>query len=234
MSERCKWLHEQLEQLPFIKFPFKVLQLPENGIYFFYEQGEIWGHDGNKPRIVRIGTHKDGNFRNRIAEHYLLDESKMKFDPTKPAPHERSIFRAHIGRAVLNQRKDNYLEVWKKDFTSRESREKFGHLRDIEKEKDVESEITRILREKFSFRFIHISSQMERMGTGGLESSLIGTIAHCKLCKQSNNWLGNYSPTAQIRESGLWQVQHLKANGINETDKATIINAIKRTKTAYC
>ena len=93
MSEICKWLHEQLEQLPLVKFPLKKEKLPENGIYFFYEDREIWGHEGDKPRIVRIGTNKEGNFRSRIKEHFLLDESKMNFDATKPAPHDRSIFR---------------------------------------------------------------------------------------------------------------------------------------------
>lgn len=41
MSELCKWLHEQLEQLPLVKFPFRLEQLPGNGIYFFYEEGEF-------------------------------------------------------------------------------------------------------------------------------------------------------------------------------------------------
>lgn len=233
MSERCKWLHEQLEQLPPIKFPFKLQQLPENGIYFFYEQNEIWGHGGQKPRIVRIGTHKDGNFRNRIAEHYLLDESKMNFDAGSPAPHERSIFRKNIGRALLNQHADDYLQIWEIDFTTKKNREKFGHLRNIRKEKEVELEITKILREDFSFRFVVLSSQRERMGTLGLESSLIGTIAHCQLCKSSENWLGNDSSKAQIRKSGLWQVQHLNAHRINENDKETILHAVKRTLANY-
>jgi len=103
MSELCRWLHEQLEQLP------------ENWIYFFYEDGEIWGHGGYKQRIVRIGTHKDGNFISRIKEHFLFDESKMNFDTTKPAPHERSIFRKNIGRALLNKEKDEYLKIWEID-----------------------------------------------------------------------------------------------------------------------
>ena len=233
MSELCKWLHEHLEQLPLVKFPFKLQQLPENGIYFFYEKGEIWGHGDDKPRIVRIGTHKDGNFRNRIKEHYLLDESKMNFDFAQPTPHERSIFRKHIGRALLNQYNDDYLKIWEIDFTTKKARDKFGHLRDIKKEKEIESEITRILRENFSFRFIRISSQTERMGTKGLESSLIGTIARCWLCKPSNNWLGNYSPKTQIRKSGLWLVQHLSADVINEKGKETVRDAIKRTKLFY-
>lgn len=230
MSELCKWLHGQLEQLPLVKFPLKLEQLPENGIYFFYEDGEIWGHDGNKPRIVRIGTHKEGHFRSRIKEHYLLDESKMNFDRNKPKPSDRSIFRKNIGRALLNRDNDDYLQVWETDFMTRKKREFLGYKRDIDKEKRIESKITRILRDHFSFRFLLIGGQMERMGSEGLESSLIGTIASCKLCKPSNNWLGIYSPKSRIKEYGLWLVQHLKANGINESAKEIIINAIARTK----
>lgn len=230
MSELCKWLYEQLEQLQIFKYPFELEKLPENGIYFFYENEEIWGHGGYKPRIVRIGTHKDGNFRSRIKEHFLFDESKMDFDATKPAPHERSILRKNIGRALLNRAKDNYLKIWEIDFTTRRNREEYGCLRDIQKEKKVESEVTRILREKFYFRFITVDSKMKRVGTGGLESSLIGTVVHCKLCRPSSGWLGRYSPKKQIKESGLWLVQHLEADEINESDKRGILKAITRTK----
>jgi hypothetical protein len=207
-------------------------QLPKKGIgiYFFYEEGEIWGHGRNMPRIVRIGTHNEGNFRNRIKEHYLLDESKMNFDRDKAKPSDRSIFRKNIGRTLLNRDSDDYLQVWEIDFTKREKRESLGYKRDIDEEKRIESKITRILRDHFSFRFILIGSQMETMGGKWLESSLIGTIASCKLCKPSNNWLGIHSPMSQIKESGLWLKQHIKANGINESDKESIINAIARTK----
>lgn len=70
MSEKCKWLHEQLELLPEVKFPFRVEQLSDSGIYFFYEQGENSDHgSGIKQRIVRIGTSREGNLRARISEH---------------------------------------------------------------------------------------------------------------------------------------------------------------------
>lgn len=230
MSDSCKWLHEQLEQLPLIKFPFKLEQLPENGIYFFYEDGEIWGHGGRRPRVVRIGTHKEGNFRSRIKEHFLLDESKMNFDRDKSKPSDRSIFRKNIGRALLNKAQDDYLRIWEVDFTTIRKREEYGHLRDIQKEKKIELEVTRILIENFSFRFIVADEQIKRMGAEGLESSLIGTVAGCKLCTTSEKWLGNYSPKKQIRESGLWLIQHLKAEGINKSDKESLLNAITRTK----
>lgn len=110
------------------------------------------------------------------------------------------------------------------------NKQSLGHKRDIEKEKRIESSITEILRANFSFRFIEIMSQTKRMGKTGLESSLIGTIAHCKMCKPSNNWLGNYSPKQKIKKSGLWLIQHLRNDGINERDKSFILTAIRHAR----
>ena len=154
----------------------------------------------------------------------------MNFDRNKPKPSDRSIFRKNIGRALLNKDKDEYLRIWEIDFILRRNREKHGMERDIEKEKRIEETITKILRKKFSFRFIVLDPKIERMGSRGLESSLIGTLASCKLCKPSPNWLGNYSPVKKIRESGLWLVQHLKSRPINEREKKIILNAIEETK----
>lgn len=230
MSELCKWLHQQLKQLPLIKYPFNPKDLPENGIYFFYEKSETWGHGGNNPRIVRVGTSKDGNLQKRLAEHFLLDESKMNFDASKPAPKERSIFRKNIGRALLNQRKDPYLKIWEIDFTSHKTREKYASLRDITKEKTIETEITALLRTKFAFRVIAFTCQAQRMGKTGLESVLIGTLARCPHCKPSTNWLGKYSPKPQIANGKLWLIQHLDANPINQQDRNIILKAIVATK----
>lgn len=227
-TNTCEWLHGMLEKLPLIKFPFKLENLPENGIYFFYEQGEVWGHGGNMSRIVRIGTSKSGNFRSRIKEHFLLDERKMDFDETKPAPRDRSIFRRNIGRALLQKENNPYLEVWELNFTSKENREKFSHLRDIDMEKRIERRITEILRTKFRFRFTEVPNSSDVMGSKGLESSLIGTLAHCKLCKKSDNWLGNFSPVDKIRNSGLWLYQHLNSNSLTEGEKREVEKLIEQ------
>jgi len=228
--DKCEWLHRQLEELPIFKYPFSLEDLPHNGIYFFYEEGENWEHGGEHPRIVRIGTHRNNNFRSRINDHFLFNERKMNFNKMKPAPKDRSIFRKNIGRALLNKEKDDYLNVWNIDFTHRINREEYGHLRNISKEKQIESEVTRILRENFSFRFIIVDNQFERMGSSGLESSLIGTIAECELCRPSDDWLGNYSSKREIKESGLWLVQHLNKDAINENERVVISKAIINTK----
>jgi hypothetical protein len=108
----------------------------------------------------------------------------------------------------------------------------YDSLRDIKKEKDIESRITKILRQQFSFRFIIVDNQTERIGSKGLESSLIGTVSHCELCKPSDNWLGCFVPKKQIKikNSGLWLIHHLGSKGIDDRDKETISNSINKTK----
>ena len=224
-SQSCKWIHQKLDSLKRIRFPFDLETLPRNGIYFFYEKGESWGHGGNNPRIVRIGTSRDGNFRSRIDEHFLLknEQSRMDFGIDKPAPHERSIFRKNIGRALLKMRGDDaYLRIWNKDFTTHQARAEYGNERDIDKEKSLETEITMTLRRSFEFRYLIVNVQAERMNSSGLESKLIGTVAHCGMCRPSDQWLGRYSPIDKIRMSGLWLVQHLGSSPITEADKARI------------
>jgi len=225
----CDWLHKKLEDLPFINYPFNLESLPRNGIYFFYEKDEASRHNGVPQRIVRVGTHKGNNFRSRMNDHFLFNERKMNFSSMKSAPKDRSIFRKNIGRAILNKNNDDYLKIWDIDFTPRKNRDKYHHLRDIHKEKEIETRITNILRDDFSFRFFLIDDESKRIGNKGLESLLIGTIAKCELCAPSEKWLGNYSPVNAIRNSGLWLSQHLQSDIIDEKEKMIIIDAVDDT-----
>lgn len=233
LSQTCKWLHEQLESLPVFRYPFDLKLLPKNGVYFFYEEGENSEHsDGiSRPRIVRIGTHKENNFRSRISEHFLLSESKMKFTHLNPKPSDRSIFRKNIGRALLNQQGDlDYLRVWEIDYTSSINRANHSHLRNIEKEKTIESQIIELIRKRFYFRFISIEGQEKRMGKTGIESRLIGTVTSCKLCKPSDYWLGKFSTKPQIKNGKLWLSQHLDSIGLRDSDKRDLLIAIENIK----
>lgn len=228
MRTNCEWLHNELEHLPLYGYPIDFNKLPENGIYFFYETGEIWGHGSEKLRIVRVGTHKDGNFKSRIKDHYLINERKLNFNSMQPAPKDRSIFRKNIGRALLNKNNFDYLKIWEIDFTYKHTRAEFGHLRNIEFERKIEMQINEILRNNFSFRFIELDNEDERMGGEGLESYLIGTLSECSLCRPSTNWLGNYSSKDNIRNSGLWLTQHLKHCGLTDSHKKKITELVER------
>ena len=229
LSETCKWLHEQLELLPIFKYPFDLKLLPKNGVYFFYEECENSDHGNSisRPRIVRIGTHKENNFKSRISEHFLLNESKMKFTQTNPKPSDRSIFRKNIGRALLSKQKDfDYLNIWEIDFTSSIKRANYSHLRNVQKEKAIESQVTELIRKRFYFRLIPLEGQEKRMGKTGIESRLIGTVAACKLCTPTKTWLGRHSPLTKINGGKLWLYQHLSSIGLTDGDQTNLQEAI--------
>lgn len=215
MSDICEALHGFVWRLPEVRWPFMLDQLPRNGIYFFFEAGELAGHGSDRPRIVRVGTHREGNFRSRMADHYIVNERKMNFTREQGAPKDRSIFRKNIGRAILNRDHNPYLATWEIDFTTRSARESRGAQRDLEKERAIEATVTQQLRERFSFRWIAVEGQERRMGTGGLESALIGTVSGCKCCRPSKEWLGRFSPKSKIAESGMWLEQHLYDPGFS-------------------
>jgi hypothetical protein len=67
------------------------------------------------------------------------------------------------------------------------------------------------------------------MGAGGLERALIGTLANCVQCGPSPNWLGRDSPKPQIRESGLWLIQHLNAAPLSDAERNAVSAALGQT-----
>jgi hypothetical protein len=207
MSEQCRWLHDQLDFLRLFRYPFIKEELPDNGIYFFYEEGETWGHGGDNPRIVRIGTHKkDKNFQKRMCKHFS---------------HRRreSVFRRNIGSALLKKNHDPYLATWEKN----------GKVLNKSKEHGLEKDITVILENKFSFRFIIVPEKEMRVGPEGLERYLIGTVAKCDLCIPSSDWLGKNFPKDEIRRR-LWLTEHINERAINEKEQQAIEDAIEQTK----
>lgn len=188
----CAALHAWVRRLPRHRFDFAPKDLPANGIYFLFEEGEA-GHGGE--RVVRVGTHTGaGQLPSRLYQHFLL--------PNK----DRSIFRKNIGRALLAKAKDPYAAQWEHDLTSRAGRLAHSKGLDAAKQKQVEKVITKRLCKNFSFAVVPVKSQAQRLA---LESALISTVSHCADCKASAKWLGQHSPLAKIRQSGLWQVQRL-------------------------
>lgn len=215
-DDLCNAVHEAARALPRVAYPFARTDLPRNGIYLFFEAGEYDAHTGGD-RIVRVGTHRSGNFRSRISEHYLLDREPNTV-ADRAAPKDRSIFRKNLGRAWIRKQRIAYLEVWNIDFTTRRNRQERAHRRDVAIEREVEDRVTTLLRERFSFAWVPVADEAERMGAGGLEGRLIGTLAQCSACAGSPGWLGRHSPDARIRRSGLWQVQHLTHAPVHAAD----------------
>ena len=209
MSSICKELHIALRSLPRHKFPFDVKKIPQNGIYILFEKGEL-AHGGD--RVVRVGTHtgKD-QLRSRLKQHFITENK------------DRSIFRKNIGRALLHEQGDSFLEQWNWDLTTRESKDRLLPLLDTDKQKQIEKEVTSYIQGHFSFSVFDIPTKEDRLN---LESKIISTVSLCQECKPSEGWLGSSSPVQKIRESGLWLVQGLYKTPLNEDDSAKIENLI--------
>jgi hypothetical protein len=197
----CSQLHTVFNQLPHHHFPFDEKQIPLNGIYILFENGEIT-HNTN--RIVRVGTHNgDGRLPSRLKSHFIKENK------------DRSIFRKNIGRALLNKVSDPFLEQWELDMTSRETRENFQNKVDNYKQKQVEHQVTQYIQQNFWFVVFPIDKREDRLFW---ESRIISTLSWCNECKPSDNWLGLHSPKEKIRESGLWLVNELYKQPLSENE----------------
>lgn len=191
-NNRCEQIHQIFSSMKRFTFPFNESKIPKNGIYVLFEKGE---NSHKKERIVRIGTHTGENqLPSRLKQHFL-NENK-----------DRSIFRKNIGRALLNMKKDSFLKQWEIDLTTKDSRKKFSDSINLEKQKQIEKQVSDYIQKNFSFIVFPIKDKEKRLE---MESKIISTISKCQECKPSQNWLGKFSPKEKIRKSGLWQVNEL-------------------------
>lgn len=236
MPEICEWFHASLERLPLLRIPFDPGTFTASGIFFLYEEGETLSHAKGGPRIVFVGSHRGaGNLWNRVNEHFLQGRESDDFSMNQHKPSDRSILRKNLGRALLNKDKDPYLDIWNISFTERENRESYAERRDMEKERKVEREITKILQGRFSLRFVTLEEQGNREGQDSLKARLIGTLAQCPACYPSLKWLGRHSPDERIAASGLWQTQFLRAALLDAATRKIFKKAVENTvKRAEC
>ncbi len=199
MSELCNKIHQLFNGMKRFRFPFDKNKIPENGIYILFEKGEkAHGVD----RIVRIGTHTGKNqLMSRLFQHFINGNK------------DRSIFRKNIGRALLNRDKNSFLKEWELDLTSKKAKERFSNKIDFEKQKQIEKMVTDEIQQNFSFVVFEMRKKDKRLIT---EAKIISTVSLCDECKPSENWLGLFSPKGKIRESGLWLVNELYKESLQE------------------
>ncbi len=204
LTEPCKQTHRALQSL--WKYYEPATNLPQNGIYFFYEEGEFCSHTG-KARIVRVGTHGErATLRKRLRQHYRLNR-------------EGSVFRKHLGTALLKKKGflDDQISEWRKGRKSK-------RWNDF---KDTEDEICQLLRSKFFFRVIAVDSANERKI---LEEKLIASLAVCSECKPSTGWLGRFAWSKKIRKSGLWNSNYVDSeNKMDAEDLERLRQLVRQT-----
>lgn len=201
MSKICGQLHLLFSSKRIFQFPFNPSQIPNNGIYILFEDGEF-AH-GTR-RIVRVGTHTGKNqLRSRLRQHFIQENK------------DRSIFRKNIGRAFLKKANDSFLGQWELDLTTRAAKEKYQGKIDTYYLATVEKMVSDYLQKHLQFTAFEVQDKTARLN---LESKIISTISKCNECKPSSTWLGLHSPKTKIRESGLWLVNELYKETLTESD----------------
>lgn len=210
MSVICNSIHQLFNGMKRFSFPFNDNEIPNNGIYILFEKGEV-GHGAD--RIVRVGTHTGiDQLRSRLKQHFLKENK------------DRSIFRKNIGRAILAENNDAFLEQWEWDLTTRVNKDKYLPLLDQEKQIDIEKQVSVYIQEAFSFAVFEVHSKELRLD---LESKIISTVSFCSECKPSSDWLGLSSPKHKIRESGLWLVNELYKTGLVDEEVQALYELCK-------
>lgn len=203
MKSIASRLHILFNEQKRFSFPFKrqINEIPENGIYIIFENGEKFE---NLDRIVRIGTHTgERQLRSRLNQHFIKENKN------------RSIFRKNIGRCILNKNRSSYLPLWELDTTSRADKEKNLKLLDLDFEKKIEKKISDYIQTNLTFCIFQVNTKEQRLFW---ESKIISTLAKSQELKPSKNWLGNYSTKDKIKMVGLWQVNELFKSSLTEEE----------------
>lgn len=174
---------------------------PVRGIYFFRETGEYRSNTGSGPRIVRVGTHalKVGSgttLWNRLSQH-------KGQCVTGGGNHRGSIFRLIVGTALIN-RDGHQMPTWGKGSTS---------SRDVrEREQKLEVAVSRAIG-NMPFLWLPIEDDSGPNSLRGfIERNSIALLSNYNrppIDPPSRDWLGHYCDRERVRNSGLWNSNHV-------------------------
>lgn len=145
-------------------------------------------------RIVYVDTHKaEAGLYTRLRKHFGTRNSSRAWRRT-------SDLRLVVGGAILNRDQDPRIQEWAD--------------RQGERMRDVESLVTDYLHSSFAIRALLVDSLEERLD---LQRALIATLSANP--EMTPDWLGLFAISSRIRESGLWNSDHVGAKERVDLDR---------------
>ncbi|MDE3016248.1 MAG: hypothetical protein KGI29_04920 [Pseudomonadota bacterium] len=175
---------------------------PQRGVYFFMENGEDRTDTGHGQRIVRIGTHalKVGSqttLWKRLSQHKGQEKSGS-------GNHRGSIFRLIVGTAL---NKNERCTTWGKGNTAK------GEVRKTEE--PLEREVSQIIRD-MPFLWLEVNDDPDPGSLRGyIERNVIALLSNYRkspIDPSSLKWLGRSCNRDRVRDSGLWNQNHVAEN----------------------
>ncbi len=176
---------------------------PQRGVYFFFEPGET-RRDGS-PRVVRVGTHalkpgSDTTLWGRLSQH--------RGTGSGGGNHRSSIFRRHVGTALL---------LGDKDLATDPSHATWGRksadaaIRALEL--DHERRVSHLIRH-MPFLWLPVDDPAgPTSDRGHIEAgtiAILSRLSNAAADSPSPGWLGKHSNREAIVGSGLWNINHVR------------------------
>lgn len=199
---------------------------PRRGVYFFFENGEL-REDGATPRVVRVGTHALRPSRStlwgRLSQHKGNDGGSMP----RGGNHRGSIFRLHVGTALLEAGKwpAEIRSTWSIGSTARS---------DVRRtEYPLERAVSEYIG-NMPFLWLAVDDPPDAGSDRGVIEAgaiaLLSNLGRPPIDPPAATWLGRYASRDSIRKSGLWNVNHV-ADTPREDFLAALDRHIARTTT---
>jgi hypothetical protein len=175
---------------------------PQRGVYFFREPGEYRDRHPRTPRVVRVGTHAvSANAKSKLWSRLRAHRGSQD----RRGNHRRSIFRGHVGAALLSrdQAEIGELPTWRIGSSAARS------IRDSESahERRVSAYLGQM-----SVLWVEVPDEPgPQSARAYIERNAIALLSnHLRpIDRPSDCWLGLYSPYPDIRSSGLWNLDHV-------------------------
>jgi hypothetical protein len=180
---------------------------PKQGVYFFFEAGEL-REAGQAFRVVRVGTHgvsegSRASLWSRLAWH----RGKVGGAFPGGGGHRGSVFRRHVGTALLNRRE--YPEIVGREWGSGSSTSRELRVVEYPLERDVSAVIG-----SMPLLWVGVADQAGKGSLRGfIEKNAIALLSNFErppIDPSSEQWLGLHARHEHLRKSGLWNVQHVE------------------------
>ena len=185
---------------------------PRRGVYFFFEPGEVRSDSGEGLRVTRVGTHalKEGSgttLWNRLSQHGGRKKSGG-------GNHRGSVFRLLVGTAMKRRDQLNEPVSWDVGNDPRKAAEHLGLSRNqvLKGEHDLEVAVSLYIR-AMPFLWIDVDDEPgPGSHRGVIERNSIALLSNYRrpaIDSASAKWLGSYCDRERVRESGLWNNNHV-------------------------
>jgi hypothetical protein len=188
---------------------------PKRGVYFFFENGEE-RTNGRELRVVRVGTHAlKQDSHTTLWDRLRTHRGFLKGRHAGGGNHRGSVFRLHVGTAVIRKKGlEKSYPAWGEGSSAPK------RVRDTEY--PIEKMVSQHIR-SMPFLWLEVNDppgpQSER---AYIESNSIILLSNYRRLRTvlavdppSSGWLGHFCRSDIVRESGLWNVNHVTEELIN-------------------